>query len=53
MDVTPGREDTVSLSPDAVKLIQAAGLSGYQNQELAQGTIPEAEPAGTTLQLVG
>jgi hypothetical protein len=52
-DVTSAREDVVSLSPEAVQLIQAAGLSGYQNQELAPGTIPGAEASGTTLQLVG
>jgi hypothetical protein len=53
-DVTSAREDVLSLSPEAVQLIQAAGLSGYGDQELApSGTIPEAEPAGTTLQLVG
>jgi hypothetical protein len=43
----------VSLSPEAVQLIEAAGLSGYQNEKLTAGTIPEAEPAGTTLELVG
>ena len=52
-DVTSGGDDVVSLSPEAAQLIQAAGFSGYQNQELAPGTIPEEEPAGTTLHLVG
>ena len=56
-DVTSAQEDVVSLSPEAVQLIQAGGLSGYGNQELAEGasssTIPGEEPSGTTLQLVG
>jgi hypothetical protein len=52
-DVTSASEDVVSLSPEAVQLIEAAGLSGYQDEELTPGTIPEAEPAGTTLELVG
>jgi len=56
-DVTSAQEDVVNLSAQAVQLIQASGLSGYENQELADGsssgTIPEGEPAGTTVQLVG
>jgi len=56
-DATSAKEDVVSLSPEAVQLIQATGLSGYENQELADGstpsTIPEGESAGTALQLVG
>jgi len=56
-EVTSAQEDVLALSPEAVKLIQAAGLAGYENQELAKGsgpsTIPGGEPAGTTLQLVG
>jgi hypothetical protein len=52
-DVASVQEDAVSLSPEAVQLIEAVGLSGYQNDELTAGTIPEAESAGTTFQLVG
>ena len=60
-DVTSAQEDILSLSPGAVQLIQAAGLAGYENQELVEGSapgpapgnIPERDPAGTALQLVG
>lgn len=55
--VTTAQEDVVSLSPEAVHLIQAAGLTGYENQELtegsASGNISAEEPVGTGLQLVG
>jgi hypothetical protein len=59
-DVTSAPEDILSLSPEAVQLIQAAGLAGYENQELAEasapefaaGNISEGLPAGTALQLV-
>jgi hypothetical protein len=49
-DATSAREDVVDLSPDAVQLIQAAGLSGSgQDQGISEGY-----PAPVhTLQLVG
>ncbi|HEY4088602.1 MAG TPA: hypothetical protein VGM43_21885 [Bryobacteraceae bacterium] len=56
-DSTSAQDDVVNLSAEAVQLIQASGLSGYENQEFADGssvgTIPGQEPSGTTVQLVG
>ncbi len=56
-DITSAQEDLVSLSPEAVQLIQASGLSGYENQELADhlstSTISGEPASGTTVQLVG
>lgn len=56
-DMTSAQEDLLSLSPEAVQLIQASSLSGYENQQPAEGsspgTIPGEASSGTTLQLVG
>lgn len=56
-EATSAHEDVISLSPEAVQLIQAASLSGYENQEVtvssSTSNIPAEEPDGTTLELVG
>jgi hypothetical protein len=56
-DTTSAHEDVISLSPEAVQLIQAGSLSGYENQEVAgnpsAGNTPAGDPSGTTLELVG
>jgi hypothetical protein len=55
--VTTAQEDVVRLSPEAVHLIQAAGLAGYENEGLGDegpfGNTPGEVPPGTGLQLVG
>jgi hypothetical protein len=55
--VTSAPEDVLTLSPEAVQLIQAADFGGYENQELTEGSgagnTPEGLPPGTSLQLVG
>lgn len=54
---TSAQEDVISLSPEAVQLIQAGSLSGYENQQVtdgaAGGNTPAESAPGTTLEFVG
>jgi hypothetical protein len=52
-EATSAGEDFVSLTPEAVQLIQAASLSAYEDQQVAEGATSAGENAGPTLELVG